>query len=390
MKFFKLITFIVLSVMSFSSCDKSLKLSKIKMVLTGSVHGQLDPCGWKKNPLGGLSRKLMVLKEMRKNGESPLVLDAGDMFFSKTSININNIKSEQHRCETMLKGYEKIGIDAQNVGKYELLAGLLYLKKMEQKFSNIPFISANIKSAATGELLFKPYRVVNKDGLNIGVLGLTNMVPDTMRSVVMDDYISTGIKYIKELKNKVDLIVLLVNADRTSQSSLSKHFSDADFIFTSGSTHRTSSSMTQNKNGPFLYSNGKQGKYLSIIDLEIKNVKGPIADLSAPEQKVKQLNNRLKRLQKKDPNSSLEKIYAGKDNILNLIKRYKNDLKTAETAIENASNKMRYTSFALNRTIKDDPEMLTMVNLAVEKCKSLELNNNSFEKSNSHGHNHSH
>ena len=71
----------------------------------------------------------MVLKDMRKNGESPLVLDAGDMFFSKTSININNIKSEQHRCETMLKGYEKIGIDAQNVGKYELLAGLLYLKK---------------------------------------------------------------------------------------------------------------------------------------------------------------------------------------------------------------------------------------------------------------------
>ena len=38
---------------------------------------------------------------------------------------------------------------------------------------------------------------------------------------------------------------------------------------------------------------------------------------------------------------------------------------------------------SLNRKIKDDPEMLTMVNLAVEKCKSLELNNNSFEKSNS-------
>ena len=390
MKIFNLIIFIVLSVGSFSSCDKSLKLSKIKMVLTGSVHGQLDPCGWKKNPLGGLSRKSMVLKEMRKNGESPLVLDAGDMFFSKTNINVNNIKSEQHRCETMLKGYEKIGIDAQNVGKYELLAGLSYLKKMEKNFSTIPFISANIRSASTSELLFKPYRIIRKDDLDIGVLGLTNMVPDTMRSVVMDDYISTGIEYIKELRNKVDLIVLLVNTDRNSQSSLSKHFGEADFIFTSGSTHRTSASMTQNKNGPFLYSNGKQGKYLSVIDLEIKDVKGPIVDLSAPEQKVKQLKNRLKRLQKKDPNSSLEKIYAGKDNILNLIKRYRSDLKTAETAIKNAANKMKFTSYALNRKIKDDPEMLTMVNLAVEKCKSLELNNNSSGKSSTHGHNHRH
>ena len=39
----------------------------------------------------------MVLKEMRKNGEDPLVLDAGDMFFSKTSINMNNINSEKYR-----------------------------------------------------------------------------------------------------------------------------------------------------------------------------------------------------------------------------------------------------------------------------------------------------
>ena len=332
----------------------------------------------------------MVLKEMRKNGEDPLVLDAGDMFFSKTSININNIESEQHRCETMLKGYERIGNDAQNVGKYELLAGLSYLKKMEKKFNNIPFISANLRSSKSGELLFKPYRTVNKDGLDIGILGLTNMVPDTMRSVIMDDYIATGTKYINELKNKVDLIVLLVNADRSSQSSLSKHFGDADFIFTSGSTHRTSASMIQNKNGPFLYSNGKQGKYLSIIDLEIEDIKRPIADLSAQEQKVKQLNNRLKRLQKKDPNSPLEKIYAGKVNILNLIKRYRSDLKAANNTIEKAENRMKFTSFALNKKIKDDPEMLTMVNLAVEKCNSLELINNSSGKNNSHGHNHSH
>ena len=332
----------------------------------------------------------MVLKEMRKNGEDPLVLDAGDMFFSKTSINMNNINSEKYRSETMLKGYEKIGNDAQNVGRYELLAGLSYLKKMEKKFSNIPFVSANIRSAETGELLFKPYRILIKDGLEIGILGLTNMVPDTMQSVIMDDYISTGIKYVNELKNKADLIILLVNADRASQSSLSKHFGDADFIFTSGSTHRTSASMTQNKNGPFLYSNGKQGKYLSIIELEIRDINGLIANLSSQEQKVRQLNNRLKRLQKKDPNSSLEKIYAGKDNILNLIKRYRSDLKAAETAIKSATNKMKFTSLALNKKIKDDPEMLTMVNLAVEKCNSLELSNNSSGKNNSHGHSHSH
>ena len=102
MKFFNLITFIVLSIVSFSSCDKSLKLSKIKMVLTGSVHGQLDPCGWKKNPLGGLSRRIVKINEIKENGIDPLILDAGDIFFSSSNINDVNRKSEMFRAQSIL------------------------------------------------------------------------------------------------------------------------------------------------------------------------------------------------------------------------------------------------------------------------------------------------
>ena len=129
---------------------------------------------------------------MRKAGDDPLILDAGDMFFSKTNININNIKSEKFRCETMLKGYEKIGCSALNIGKYEVLAGLSFLKKMENKYSSIPFISGNIKDRYSGELLFKPYVTLNRDGLNLGVIGLSNMIPDTMTSVSVEDYIISG------------------------------------------------------------------------------------------------------------------------------------------------------------------------------------------------------
>ena len=48
---------------------------------------------------------------MRDDGQDPIVLDAGDMFFSTTNLNKNNLESEKHRCETMLSGYEKIGCD---------------------------------------------------------------------------------------------------------------------------------------------------------------------------------------------------------------------------------------------------------------------------------------
>ena len=90
------------------SCESTFVESKVKMVLTGSVHGQLDPCGWKKNPLGGLSRKYVAIKQMRDDGQDPIVLDAGDMFFSTTSLNKNNLESEKHRCETMLSGMKRL------------------------------------------------------------------------------------------------------------------------------------------------------------------------------------------------------------------------------------------------------------------------------------------
>ena len=112
------------------------------------------------------------------------------------------------------------------------------------------------------------------------------MIPDTMSAVITEDYISSGNNLIKEIKDKVDLIILLVNTDRSSQSSLAKNFPEADFIFTSGSTHRTSASMPQKPEGPYVYSNGKQGKYLTIVDLDIKNSIEPISDVSSQEQKI--------------------------------------------------------------------------------------------------------
>ena len=311
---------------------------------------------------------------MREKGEDPVILDAGDMFFSTTSISANNLKSEKHRCETMLSGYEKIGCDGFNIGKYELLAGITYLKELEKIHTSVPFISANIRDKNTNKLIFSPYKIIQRESLSIGVIGLANMVPDTMKSIIVDDYIESGNEFIKKLKNDVDIIVLLVNSERNTHASMPKNFEDADFIFLSGSTHRTSPSVPQNNGGPFVYSNGKQGKYLTVIDLELKNNSSPIIDVSSHEQKIRTLNNRLKRLQRKDPNKSLEEIYADQENILNLINRYRNDLQKADSSLTKATNRMKFGSLALNKSFKDDPVILAMVDSAIETCSTLNLN----------------
>ena len=73
------------------------------------------------------------------------------------------------------------------MGHYELAAGLPFLKKMDTE-CDIPFISANLRDAGTGELLFDPYVIIERTGLKIGIIGVTAMKPDTMKAVSADDY----------------------------------------------------------------------------------------------------------------------------------------------------------------------------------------------------------
>ena len=147
----------IMMFMTMWSCTKTSAHGTITMVMSGSVHGQLDPCGWKKNPLGGLSRKYVKIKEMRDAGIDPLILDAGDLFFSTKNIDATNKNSEIFRANAIMEGFQKVGCDAINVGHYEVLNGLSFLREMVKK-TDIPFISSNLKDSKSGQLLFDPYK----------------------------------------------------------------------------------------------------------------------------------------------------------------------------------------------------------------------------------------
>ena len=129
----------------------------------------------------------------------------------------------------MLEGFNKIGCDAINVGHYEMLNGLSYLKNISQK-TDIPFISANLKDPSTNELIFEPYIILERGDLRIGVAGVTNQLPDTSKSMLADDYIESANHYAELLSKEVDIIVMLVNADRGSQGDLVANMPDLSLI----------------------------------------------------------------------------------------------------------------------------------------------------------------
>ena len=310
------------------------------------------------------------MEELREAGKDPIIVDAGDLFFSTKNLNQTNIASEKHRAAAMLNGYSKIGCDAINIGHFELVGGRSFIREMKDEYG-LPFISANLKDPKTNELVYKPNLLVQRGDLTIGITGVTDKLPDSSKSFIADDYIEVGKKQIQTLKTKADIVVILVNSNRQTHELLPSEFEEADFIVTSGSTNMTRTNTAQRDGGPNLYSCGKQGKYMLILDVDKKNGKDPFVDISTFETKIKSINKRFERLQKKDPDKSLDEIYQNQKNVMNLIEKYRGELAEAETKVEDATNIIKFQTVGLNKKIQDDPDILSFVNESLATCSML-------------------
>ena len=307
---------------------------------------------------------------MRQEGRDPVILDAGDLFFSTPELNDSNRVSEQFRANAILKGYGKIGCDAINVGHYELSAGLEFLLESARK-STIPFISANLRDADTYKLLFEPYLLIQRQGLTIGVVGLTNLVPDTTSAVVMEDYLAAGRRAIDRIRGRVDVVVVLVNSERKSYGVLPQEFPKADLIYTSGSTMMTRPMMKQAEEGPYLYSSGREGRYLNVTDLNIVDKKKPLVNVSYLQENMKYTRRKLDRLGDADPEKALEEIYAGQKNVLNTISQGRAGIARATTTLESAVNTLHFQNAAMDKSIKDDTDMAAFVSQSLTTCSGL-------------------
>ncbi|SCC53326.1 bifunctional UDP-sugar hydrolase/5'-nucleotidase UshA [Kosakonia oryziphila] len=106
-----------------------------------------------------------IRKEVATEGGSVLLLSGGD-------INTGVPESDLQDAEPDFRGMNLIGYDAMAVGNHEFDNPLSVLRQQE-KWAKFPFLSANIYQKSTGERLFKPWMIFNRQGLKIAVIGLT-------------------------------------------------------------------------------------------------------------------------------------------------------------------------------------------------------------------------
>lgn len=165
-------TFISILLMAFIvSCSQLSQETKSKVhyltvLHTNDNHGRF----WhnEHGEYGMAARKTLIDQlrvEAKSKGHSLLLLSGGD-------INTGVPESDLQFAEPDFKGMSAIGYDAMAIGNHEFDNPLAILEQ-QQKWSNFSFLSANIFDKLTDTPRYEQYKIFQKGGLTIAVVGFT-------------------------------------------------------------------------------------------------------------------------------------------------------------------------------------------------------------------------
>jgi len=341
----------------------------IRLVLTSNVNGETDPCGWKKKPMGGLARKSTIIKDLKSDGHDVIVADAGNLFFKKDKLsNGITIDHAKATANIIVDCFNIIGCDVFSPGSHDFAGGFDFMQQLQKK-SDFPYISANIFSSS-GERLYDPYVIIEKQGKKIGFIGLSSVFLNEQLTV--KDPFKILKDLINEVESKTDMIILLFNASEKDLNRLKTKDYDIDFVVRSRSNLPPAVSKDGGSASIPIYSIGMRGKYVFEFDINIGDNESQFLDVMFLESKLEKSEKFLSSYNI-DYEESIDLDFEFKDDpkTLNQIKK---KLKERDDLVSVLNNKINYFSFrkySLDKQIKDDIKILNVIEN--EKKKMVDL-----------------
>lgn len=174
---FRRISGILILILSIS-CSGN-KDKKISIIETTDLHGVIFPFDFIENEelKASLSHSASYLKELREKNVNLVLLDNGDNLQGQPQMYYYNfIDTISPHISAEVMNY--LGYDAGTVGNHDIEAGHSVYDRLKKEYK-FPLLAANAVDVSTGKPYFKPYTIIEKDGVKIAVLGLvTPSIPE--------------------------------------------------------------------------------------------------------------------------------------------------------------------------------------------------------------------
>ncbi|RLD17894.1 MAG: hypothetical protein DRI36_02705 [Caldiserica bacterium] len=257
------------------------KTDKIEIIFTNDIHGhifsELEDTGKSRGGFPALSTFLKKVKNPY------ILLDAGDIFQGTPEGNFSKGK-------VVIDAMNYLGYDACTMGNHEIDFGMDVFKKLVER-SRFPFLCANFIEEKTGSVpdFLKPYVILKVGKYKIGVIGIiTSLLPEivikeNIKGYTVIDEIEVLKKYINELKDEVDILIILshvgISRDKKylDDVEIAKNVKGIDFII-GGHTHQFLE-FPLKVNDTYIFQAGCFLKSVGRIVLRIHKEKKKIIDL---------------------------------------------------------------------------------------------------------------
>ena len=250
-------------------------------------HGSIFEDGYN----AGFSKIGNYLRELDTN--TSIILSAGDMF-QGTAV------SSMSRGAVVVDVMNYIGFDAMTIGNHEFDWGDSEIIKFvdddkSNGEANFPLLAANIIDKRTGELVTwaKPYTVLEKCGVRIGVIGIIgedqegDILASYVKNYSFEDELTAIKKYTKILRTEeaCDIVIVSCHSDTENINDSLAALSDEYTIdaILNGHTHQAyygELGRETRANLPYVQS-GCYGRYIGLITIEYSIKEKKVLDASA-------------------------------------------------------------------------------------------------------------
>ncbi len=289
----------------------------LKVVHVNDTHSHLypfkSPTTGMLEPLGGFARLATVVGQERAGAEPVLLLHGGDSLVGSDSNYLVNGKPDYatlpsygYRGIDDFDAMNALGFDAMVIGNHELDYGRRWIEGLIGR-AKFPVLSADVirrdlpdLDGSSGKLLARPYVILNRGGLRIGIIGLTTTQYIQSLQVQVKDPVEVARELVPQVARQSDLVLVLSHLGFKPDMELARAVPGIDLIV-GGHSHTM-------VNEPVLI-----GETLIVQDGAFAPQVG-ILDLTVAGGKIAQYTYRLKTLDASVPEDA--KVKAALDGLL--------------------------------------------------------------------------